>query len=175
RADCASMKIRSTLLMSTLLAASAAALPAEATLDDAARFGARETIFSAALSADGKKLVYVGAGTEASTVAVVVDLTTGTVAQVARADGNAINIANCRFSAADRIVCTLWGLERTQSVLVTINRTLALDADGKNQIFLGQKDTLEQVGKRQYDGVVVDWLNGVDGTVLMARSYVPES
>ena len=51
-----------------------------AAADDATAFGARETINSAALSADGKKLVYVGAGTEASTIAVVVDLVTGTAA-----------------------------------------------------------------------------------------------
>ena len=50
-----------------------------------------------------------------------------------------------------------------------------MDADGKNQIFLGEKDTLEQVGKRFGDGWVVDWMNGTDGAVLMSRSYVPES
>ena len=86
-----------------------------------------------------------------------------------------INITNCQCRAADRIVCTLWGLTHFQSYLVPMRRTLSMDPDGKNQIFLGQKDTLEQVGKRFGDGGVVDWLNGVDGTVLMARSYVPES
>ena len=33
---------------------------------------------------------------------------------------------------------------------------------------------LEQLGRRQYDGEIVDWMNGVDGVVLMARTYVPE-
>ena len=138
-------------------------------------FGARETIHSAALSADGKKLVYVGAGTEASTIAVVVDLVTGTATQVARADGNPINITGCEWTAADRLVCQLYGLQRVQSLLLPVARTLAMDADGKKQIFLGQKDTLEQVGKRLGDGGVVDWMNGTDGAVLMSRSYVPES
>jgi hypothetical protein len=106
---------------------------------------------------------------------VVIDLATGSIAQVARGDGNPINIINCQFAAADRIVCTLWGLSHFQSYLVPMRRTLSMDTDGKNQIFLGQKDTLEQVGKRFGDGEVLDWLNGVDGMVLMARSYVPES
>jgi dipeptidyl aminopeptidase/acylaminoacyl peptidase len=160
-------------LITGLFSLNALAAP-PASLDDAAAFGAREAIFSAALSADGKKLVYVGAGTEASTIAVVVDLVTGTATQVARADGNPINISNCQWSAADRIVCQLHGLQRFQGVLVGLSRTLAMDADGKNQLFLGQKDTLEQVGKRFGDGWVVDWMNGTDGAVLMSRSYVPE-
>jgi dipeptidyl aminopeptidase/acylaminoacyl peptidase len=169
------MKLYLPVLTSSLLAVFGAASAAEPTADDAAAFGAMETIYTAALSADGKKLVYTGPGTEASTIAVLVDLTTGAVSQVARGDGRPINITNCEFSAADRVVCTLWGMERTQSVLVVVNRTLSMDADGKNQIFLGERDTLEQVGKRLGDGGVVDWLNGVDGQVLMARSYIPET
>jgi len=169
------MKHLKSLLTAGLLLACTAASGAEPVTDDAAAFGAMQTINSVGISADGKKLVYTGPGTETSTVAVVVDLTSGSAAQIARGDGKPINISNCEFSAADRIVCTLWGLERTASVLVTMQRTLAMDADGKNQIFLGQKDTLEQVGKRQGDGGVIDWMNGVDGNVLMARSYVPES
>jgi dipeptidyl aminopeptidase/acylaminoacyl peptidase len=170
------MKILNHLLIATLLTTGTVARGAEpAAGDDAAAFGALETIYTAALSADGKKLVYTGPGTGPSTIAVVIDLTTGSIAQVARGDGNPINITNCQFAAADRIVCTLWGLTHFQSYLVPMRRTLSMDPDGKNQIFLGQKDTLEQVGKRFGDGEVLDWLNGVDGMVLMARSYVPES
>src|SRR5689334_11085911 len=162
-------------LMSACLLATSVAAGAESTNDDAAAFGALETINTAALSADGKKLVYTGPGTGPSTIAVVIDLATGSIAQIARGDGNPINITNCEFAAADRIVCTLWGMIHFQSYLVPMRRTLSMDVDGKNQIFLGQKDTLEQVGKRLGDGRVIDWLNGVDGNVLMARSYVPES
>ncbi len=164
--------IRRVLLASSLASVSFAATPPA---DDAAAFGARETVNNAALSADGKKLVYVGAGTDASTIAVVVDLESGTASQVARADGNPVNISSCEFTAADRLVCQLYGLQRFQSALVTLSRTLAMDVDGKNQRFLGQKDTLEQIGKRFGDGWVVDWMGGTDGTVLMSRSYVPES
>lgn len=173
------MKNHNSLMVPGLVALLVAAIPgvslADNPTDDAAAFGAREAISSAALSADGKKLVYVGAGTEASTIAVVVDLETGTATQVARADGNPININHCEWTAADRLVCKLRGLQRIQSVLLPLSRTLAMDADGKKQIFLGQKDTLEQVGKRLGDGWVVDWLSGTDGMVLMSRSYVPES
>ncbi len=126
-------------MTSGLFAACAVATGAESTTDDAAAFGALETIYTAALSADGKKLVYTGPGTGPSTIAVVIDLATGSIAQVARGDGNPINITNCQFAAADRIVCTLWGLTHFQSYLVPMRRTLSMDPDGKNQIFLGQK------------------------------------
>jgi dipeptidyl aminopeptidase/acylaminoacyl peptidase len=169
------MKTLIGLFGACLLATSLSATGAETIHDDAAAFGALESIYTAALSADGSKLVYTGPGTGPSTIAVVIDLGSGNIAQVARGDGNPINITHCEWSAADRIVCTLWGLSRFQSVLVPLARTVSMDAQGKNQIFLGQKDTLEQVGKRFGDGGVVDWLNGVDGTVIMARSYVPET
>jgi dipeptidyl aminopeptidase/acylaminoacyl peptidase len=169
------MKILCALLATAALAGAAAAATPPATADDAAAFGALESVYSAELSADGSKIVYVGPGTGTSTIAVVINLETGAIAQVARGDGKPINIRNCQWTAADRIVCTLWGLQRYQGVLVPLRRTLSMDAEGKNQIFLGQKDTLEQVGKRFGDGGVVDWLGGTDGMVLMARSYVPES
>lgn len=172
------MKIQPSLLVPGLLAALAGAIPgvslADNPLDDAAAFGAREAITSAALSADGKKLVYVGAGTEASTIAVVVDLETGNAAQVTRGDGNPINITGCNWTATDRIVCRLYGIERPQGVLLGITRVVAMNADGSKQVFLGTKDSIDQIGKRQHDGRVVDWLNGVDGFVLMERDYVPE-
>ena len=169
------MKLLKPLFAVTLLSTAALAAAAESPADDAMAFGALESINSVGVSADGKKLVYTGPGTEASTVAVVVDLVTGSAQQIARGDGKPINITDCEFTAADRIVCTLWGLQRSQSVLLGMRRTLAMDVDGKNQVFLGQKDTLEQIGKRTDDGYVIDWMNGVDGNVLMARSYVPET
>ena len=168
------MKTIRLFLLAGLASASAFAAAPPDSADDAAAFGAREAIFSAALSADGKKLVYVGAGTDASTVAVVVDLTTGSASQVTRGDGNPINIGDCDWSAADRIVCTLYGIEKPQGILLGISRIVAMNADGSKQVFLGTKDSIDQVGKRQHDGRVVDWLNGVDGSVLMERDYVPE-
>jgi dipeptidyl aminopeptidase/acylaminoacyl peptidase len=157
-----------------LLAACAAAHGADSTNDDAAAFGAMETIFDAELSADGNKLVYVGGGAGATTMAVVIDLVTGNVTQATRGDGKPINIGSCGWSANDRLVCRLWGMERVDGAIYTVRRTVAMDIDGKNQVFLGQRDTSEQRGKRLNDGRVIDWMNGVDGKVLMQRTYVPQ-
>ena len=59
------------LLTCGLLAACAAANAAEPTNDDAAAFGAMETVYDVALNADGTKLVYVGGGTGSTTMAVI--------------------------------------------------------------------------------------------------------
>jgi len=148
---------------------------AAAPKDDADAFGMLDAISDVELSADGKKLVYVGSGGGASTLAVVINLETGAVTQATRGDGKPINIGYCNWSAADRIVCSLHGLENYRGTLFRMRRTVAMDIDGKNQIFLGQKDSLEQERKRFSDGWVLDWLNGVDGKVLMVRSYVREA
>jgi dipeptidyl aminopeptidase/acylaminoacyl peptidase len=142
--------------------------------DDAALFGALETAYSAALSADGTKLVFVGPGTGISTIAVVVDLVAAKATQIARADGDPMSLRTCDWSAADRLVCSLYGLTTLHTVLLPVIRTLAMNSDGSNQLRLGERDTRDQIQMRQFDGQIVDWLNGVDGMVLMSRSYVPE-
>jgi dipeptidyl aminopeptidase/acylaminoacyl peptidase len=168
------MKTVNAFLVACLLATSTVAAGAEPTNDDAAAFGAMETIFDVELSADGNKLVYVGGGAGAMTMAVVIDLVTGNVTQATRSDGKPIHIGSCGWSANDRLVCRLWGMERVDGAIYRISRTVAMDVDGKNQVFLGQRDTSEQKGKRVSDGRVIDWMNGVDGNVLMQRTYVPQ-
>jgi dipeptidyl aminopeptidase/acylaminoacyl peptidase len=177
------MKPSAPLLLMGLLAICMAAASKEpkekasdqpAVADDAAAFGTLEKAYSAALSADGKRLVFVGYGGGMSTIAVVVDLVNPSATQVARGDGKPANLTHCDWSAADRLVCSLWGLIKRDAVILPMRRTLAMDADGKNLVSLGQRNTSDQVGGRQFDGEIVDWLNGVDGAVLMSRTNVPE-
>jgi dipeptidyl aminopeptidase/acylaminoacyl peptidase len=169
------MKPLTHFVSACLLAASMGVTGAESTNDDAAAFGAIETIFDAELSADGNKLVYVGSGAGASTMAVVIDLVSGNVTQATRGDGKPINIGSCNWSANDRLVCRLYGIERVNGALYRVFRTVAMDIDGKNQVFLGQRDTVDQSRKRLNDGRVIDWMNGIDGKVLMQRTYVREA
>jgi dipeptidyl aminopeptidase/acylaminoacyl peptidase len=148
---------------------------APAVADDAALFGTLEKAYSAALSADGKKLVFVGYGGGMSSIAVVVDLVAATATQVARGDGKPTNLTDCEWSAADRLVCSLRGLIRRDSIIISMGKLLAMNADGSKQVLLGQPNSrFDQLGWRLYDGTVVDWMNGTDGTVLMARTNVPE-
>ena len=137
--------------------------------DDAARFGALETASSLALSPDGKRLVLVGPGPGITTAALVVDLSTGAIREVLRADGKPMYLRQCDWSAADRLVCRLHGITDYGGVRLGLARTMAVNDDGSKAMQLGQQDT-----QLQYDGFVVDWLNGVDGQVLMARKILPE-
>ncbi|HXC58420.1 MAG TPA: alpha/beta fold hydrolase [Steroidobacteraceae bacterium] len=142
--------------------------------DDAARFGQLEMIYTAALSADGKNMVFVGPGTGPSTIAVIVDLAKVEAKQIARGDGDPMKLTYCDWSAKDRLVCQMRGNRRVNTVLVPVTRTLALNSDGSKVLPLGQRDSMTQRGVRLFDAGVVDWLDGVDGKVLMSRSNVPE-
>ncbi len=151
------------------LAASAADAP-----DDAARFGQLEMAYTAALSADGKNMVFVGPGSGPSTIAVVLDLARMQPKQIARGDGEPMRITNCDWSAADRLVCQMSGNRRVNTVLLGVMNTVAMNSDGSKVLQLGQKDSMTQRGIRQFDADVVDWMDGVDGKLLLSRSNVPE-
>jgi dipeptidyl aminopeptidase/acylaminoacyl peptidase len=178
------MKPSCLVLLTSLLAIGPAAIskePKEETrdlpiiADDAALFGTLEKAYSAELSADGKKLVFVGYGGGMSTIAVVVDLVNPSATQVARGDGKPANLTHCEWSATDRLVCSLWGLVRRDSFILPMRKTLAMNADGSKQVSLGQPNSrFDQLWWRLSDGRVVDWMNGTDGMVLMARTNVPE-
>jgi dipeptidyl aminopeptidase/acylaminoacyl peptidase len=175
------MKPSTILGLACLLAFSTAALPKEPAravptiADDAALFGTLEKAYSAELSADGKKLVFVGYGGGTSTIAVVVDLVNPSATQIARGDGNPTNLTGCEWTAADRLVCSLWGLVRRDSFIIPMGKTIAMNADGSKQLMLGQRNNrFDQLWGRQYDGRIVDWMNGTDGMVLMERTNVPE-
>jgi dipeptidyl aminopeptidase/acylaminoacyl peptidase len=142
--------------------------------DDAAAFGKQETAYSAELSADGKKMVFVGPSDGMSTIAVMIDLQTGSLKQIARSDGNPLSLHHCGFTAADRLICSMYGLERVKSVLLNENRKIAIDADGENFMPLNERNSLDQLYIRSSDGQIVDWMNGVDGNVLVSRWTIPE-
>jgi dipeptidyl aminopeptidase/acylaminoacyl peptidase len=147
---------------------------AEPVKDAAAAFGTMEAASNVALSADGKRIVYVGPGTGSSTIAAVVELSPIGVKQIARGDGNPMRINDCDWTAANRMVCRMYGIAPVQAQLLPFTRLLAMDGDGGNQVMLGQRNSFSQLGVRQFDGTIIDLLNGVDGNVLMVRSSMAE-
>ena len=81
--------------------------------DDASAFGAQPYFFSAALSADGQRLVAVGPGKGAAAVAFVLDLAgpnKGKITPISRTNGDQLNLTSCQWSAPDRVVCTMSGI-----------------------------------------------------------------
>ena len=153
-----------TLVLST--GATAAPMPAEKA---AALFGARPLVEQISLSPDGTKVAYVSPMAGKAN-AILVAAPRGDAKVVARADGAPFRLSGCNWSADDRLVCRQYGLIEG----IPFTRMTALDSDGGNQKMLGRRATGEQVRMSQFDGSVIDWMSGSDGTVLMARDFVPE-
>ncbi len=142
--------------------------------DPAILFGAQAAISGAELSPDGKRVAYIGPGPGNSNAVFVVDIEAGKVTPVAKADGKPLRLTRCGWSAADRLICREYGLVREATMMVPYTRMVALDADGNNMLPLGRRDSSYQLYGRQFDGQIIDWLDGADGKVLMTRYYVPE-
>ncbi len=142
--------------------------------DPAILFGAQAAISDAELSPDGKRVVFVGPGSGTSNIVFVVDIAAGKIAPIARADGQPLRLTGCGWSASDRLVCREYGVRKEGIAIIPYTRMVALDADGKNMLPLGRRDTSYQLYGRQFDGQIIDWLSGADGKVLMTRYYVPE-
>lgn len=160
----------------SLVGISAAAVPAAQDAppnDDAAAFGALPAVYDAELSADGLHLVLVKPAEGRSTVAMTFDLVKMEGRQIARADGDP-GLSYCNWTAADRVVCGLYGISQNMSVPISYSSLLSIDVNTGKQLPLGKRNTMAQYGKRYGDGYVVDWMDGVSGKVLMARSNVLE-
>lgn len=140
-----------------------------------ALFGVRETVQQIDLSPDGKRVVYITPGPGRSTFALVATIGSGTEPTRAFAvDGNPDRLAWCNFADNERLVCRAFGVVSMDGVRVPYSRLFAVDVDGKNFVELGQKSSSYDTRLRQFDGDVLDWLQGEQGAVLMAREYIPE-
>jgi dipeptidyl aminopeptidase/acylaminoacyl peptidase len=134
----------------------------------AAAFGARVGAFAPALSPDGKFLVYIAPGAGQMTIAVVINLADGAIKPITYADGKPLKLSFCGWAAADRLVCQLWGISKTDGIKLSWSRLVAVDADGTHSLPIGN-NRKAYYGIRQQDGEVLDWMAGSDGKVLMAR------
>jgi acetyl esterase/lipase len=143
--------------------------------DPAILFGAQQSVTRADLSPDGKRIVYIGPGAGTMNFAAVIDIAAGKRTPIAGANGQPMRLSSCGWSALIRLVCMERGVARTADNLVTsFSRLFAMDADGKNMLALGQNDSVYRLYGRQFDGNILDWMNGTDGVVMMGRHYVPE-
>jgi dipeptidyl aminopeptidase/acylaminoacyl peptidase len=155
-------------------AAAAQAQTVAAASDPAVQFGAQASVSSAELSPDGKRIAYIGPGSGTSNVLFVIDIAARKSIPVVRGDGQPMRLTRCSWVSSDRIICNELGLLKEPEQIVSYTRMFALDADGKNLVALGRRDTSMQLYARQFDGHILDWLNGDDSKVLVERYYVPE-
>jgi acetyl esterase/lipase len=139
-------------------------------------FGARETIISASLSADGSKIALVTAGGARTTRVMVLDAKEGTEPKtVAASSGKPEYLRSCDWVADNRLACQLSGETRYGDDVYGFSNMFAVDAAGGNVKPLSQRRGSNALGFDFRGGWIVDLLPDENGSVLMARSYVPEA
>jgi dipeptidyl aminopeptidase/acylaminoacyl peptidase len=142
--------------------------------EDAAAFGARESASGVDISPDGKNVVYIAPAPKAGSVAFAANLETGNVKAVLSSGSGPEKLSWCSFITNDRLICRYRAILNDTGKLVGFSRLIAVDRDGSHLKQLGQAESFYDAGLRQYDGEIIDWMPGQDGSVLMARQYVPE-
>ncbi|MDQ4086593.1 MAG: S9 family peptidase [Pseudomonadota bacterium] len=149
--------------------------PAQQSTDPATLFGARARIEQIDLSPDARRLVYLTPGPGASTMVVMQELGATEARVILRTDGDPERLNWCNFVSNDRVVCSVSFLQRRGNFLIPFHRLLSVDSTGGDAKLLGERESFFDAYIRQFDGTIIDWRPGQDGTVLMSRSYVPEA
>lgn len=149
--------------------------------DAAAAFGAREDITSLRLSPDGMNVLFVRPIQGQGSAVYTVGLAPGSKAKVAfYADGKPFRLRGCSWVANDRLVCSIYGLVADHLLnnvagLLPVTREWAVNADGTRPQQLSVQQSPYTLGMSLTDTSVIDWLPDQDGSVLIARAYLPET
>ena len=172
------------LLLAAAVAAawgSCAGAQSQPTLEqDAIAFGTRETTTNMDLSPDGKLAVFLGAGPGRATIVYMADLTSGTTKRIFYSAGNPDAIRWCNFVSNTRLACQFTAIVKSGGGLVSagtllpVSRMMSVNIDGTDFKELGQTASDEDLGLRQFDGNIIDWLPGANNEVLMTRLFLPE-
>ena len=157
-----------------LLLGTAGVAQSNSLADDAAAFGARESVWAADISPDGKSVVYLAPAANGTAAALTANLTTKQVSPFLSSASATEKLSWCAFVTNERLICRYGRIVADPVGLVGFARLVAIDRDGSNPRQLGQAESFYDAGLRQHDGEVIDWLPGGNGDVLMARQYVPE-
>ena len=160
------MNSRGLLLASAIgLCIAAPARAAEHSLaEDAAAFAAREAIYAPALSPDGNEILYLTPGPGRSTVAVAANVSSGASRAITKSDGTPEQLQWCKYVSGTRIVCRIYALADNGGTIMGGSRLVALDLDGRNVKLLGQSRSSYDAQARQFDGEVIDWMDGLRTT-----------
>jgi dipeptidyl aminopeptidase/acylaminoacyl peptidase len=171
------MKLRVSLI-ALAIGLSNSAVPAVAAdaqlIADANAFGIRESATAVGLSPDGTKIVYVAPAKGGGAVGFTADIASGQTTPFLRSGTRGEKLRWCAFVTNDRLICRYTGISTDTGFLIGYGRLIAINRDASDIKELGQRSSFYDEGLRQYDGDIIDWLPGGDGSVLMARDYVPE-
>jgi dipeptidyl aminopeptidase/acylaminoacyl peptidase len=171
------MKVRETLLAAACVVLLSGRAVAQAPSADvnANLFGARESATGVSLSPSGTLVSYIAPAPGGGAVAFVANVQTGDVKPFLNSGSGPQRLRWCAFVTEQRLVCRYTAIIDDAGVLVPFSRLIAINWDRSGMKELGQKASFYDAGYRQDDGDIIDWLPGGDGSVLMARAYVPEA
>jgi dienelactone hydrolase len=149
--------------------------PAQEAVDPSHLFGVRESVQQIDISPDGSHVVYLQPGAGPTTIVYLYDLNGGSEPRIViRSNGSPERLRWCNFVTNDRLICQVVGISDVAGSPVPFSRLISVDSDGRNVQLLGQRPSFYDARLRQFDGSILDWTGGADGTVLMAREIVPE-
>lgn len=133
------------------------------------------------LSPDGKLAVFLGAGPGRTTIVYLADLTAGTTKRILYSKGEPETFQWCTFVSNTRLACRFTAIVKSDGsgyaaagALVPASRLISVRIDGTDMKELGQQASDYDMGLRQTDGSIIDWLPGGDNEVLMTRLFLPE-
>ncbi|HWJ37706.1 MAG TPA: hypothetical protein VNR86_02970, partial [Sphingomicrobium sp.] len=133
-------------------------------MQDAKAFGARDSVGTPDLSADGSRVIYITPGPARSSIAVIGKLDTGQFSQVASAGGDPDILRWCNFVSSTRSICRITGNNIDNLVnVIGFSRLISINNDGSDPKLLGQTDSFYDAHARQFDGDIIDWLDGTGG------------
>ena len=142
----------------------------------AAMFGVRESAVGVDLSPSGKLVSYVAPAPNGGSVAFIADVQSGDAKPFLNSGKGPERLRWCHFVTEKRLICRYTAnVTGDSGVLLGFSRLVAVNSDGSDIKQLGQPSSFYDAGIRQFDGAVLDWLPGGDGSVLLERDYMRES
>jgi dipeptidyl aminopeptidase/acylaminoacyl peptidase len=174
------LRVYSKVLCGWALLAGAPYLHAEGPqpFDAAAAFGARSDVTAMRMSPDGQSVAFVAPYKGRGSVATTMSLAPGAKPKVAFfADGKPFRVRGCDWVSNDRLICTMFGVFPDSGIIhgfLPVTRTVAVNADGTKAQQLSAPQNSYRGGYLLRDSAVIDWVPGPDGSVLVARDYLPD-
>lgn len=149
---------------------------AQGMVDNAARFGALESIRDVSLSPDGSRLAFIENGEKMTRRLFVVDTTEGAMPkQILSSNGADGFLSWCGWVTNSRIVCQTYHRDKQAGEILGATNIVALDAAGGNLKLLSNRRSARSLYSDFRGGSVLDWSASDKGALLMTRSYVPEN
>ncbi|HWV61932.1 MAG TPA: S9 family peptidase [Sphingopyxis sp.] len=168
--------LSASLSVLALAALGAVGANAQAGTDNAARFGALESIRDISLSPDGDHLAFIRQGANRTRRLYVVDTAEGAQPReiLASDGGEGGNLSWCGWVTDARLACQLFYRDEVIGEILSATNIFAIDAAGGNVRMLSNRRSHRALYADLRGGSVIDWSSTDNGSLLMTRSYVPE-